>query len=110
VGLLDGCAQDGREEGRGRCQFITVDSCLELTLITPHHYRFLARTGSDMSPSTYCWFQPQTNSDVNLHYRFSATPNHFLVLKHRTGSEGFSLLVSKNLALMSYSVVVRHSL
>jgi hypothetical protein len=47
-------AQDGREDGGEDsgsflyCQRITVISWLESTVISPHHCRFLARTGSDM--------------------------------------------------------------
>ena len=104
------CARDGRDEGGEDygsflyCHFITVSSCLEPTVIAPKQCRFLARTGSDMWPLTQCRLQPQTGSDVDLHCRFWPTPNHFLILKPRTGSEG-SLSVGRNPAVMRPAVM-----
>jgi hypothetical protein len=69
-------------------------------VISPNHYRFLARTSGDMWPSSYCRFQPQPSSDVDIHCRFWPTPNHFLILKPRTSNEGSSLPVGRNPALM----------
>jgi hypothetical protein len=87
------------------CHFITVGSWLEPTVIAPNSYWFLARTGSDMWLSTYCQLQPQTGSDVDLYYRFWPIPNHFLILKPRTDSEGSSLPVGLNPAVMMPAVI-----
>jgi hypothetical protein len=100
------CARDGREE-EGEdgasflyCDVITAGSCLEPIVIAQHHWQFLARTGSDKWTSSHCRFKPQTGKDVDLHWRFWPSPNHFLIFKLRTGSEGTSLPVHSNLAVM----------
>ena len=45
---------------RGRQLFllrnITVGLSQKQIVIAPHHCQFVARTGSDISPSIYCWF------------------------------------------------------
>jgi hypothetical protein len=106
------CARDGREEeGEDGASFlyyhfITVGSWLEPTVIAPNHCRFLARTESDKWPPAHYRCKPQTSSDVVLHCQFLSSPNYFLIFKLRTGSEGTSLPVLTNPAVMSNSVVV----
>ena len=85
--------------------FITIGSWLEPTVIAPNHCRLLVRTGSDKWPPTHCRCKPQTNSDVVLHYRFNPSPNHFLIFKLRTGSEGISLPVLTNPTVMRPAVI-----
>jgi hypothetical protein len=74
-------------------------------VIAPDQCQFLARIGSDMWPCTHCQFQPQIGSDVDLHCRFWPTPNHFLILKPRTCSEGSSLPVGRNPTMMMPAVM-----
>ena len=85
----DGREEEGEDGARFLyCHFITIDSWLEPTVIALNQCRILARTGSDKWPSTHCRFQPRTSSDVDLHCRFLSIPNHFLIFKLKTDSEG----------------------
>jgi hypothetical protein len=45
----------------------------QLFVLSVYHRRFLARTGSDIWPSTHCRFKPQISCDGHFHGRFSLT-------------------------------------
>jgi hypothetical protein len=105
------CARDGREE-EGEddtnflyCDVVTVGYWLEPAVMAQNHWRSLARTGSDKWSSTHCRCQPQTGNDVDLHCWFWPSPNHFVIFKLRTGSEGTSLPVHPNPAVMRPAVM-----
>ena len=74
-------------------------------MFSQNHCRFFARAGSDKWLSTHCRRKPRTDSDVDFHYRFWPAPNHFLIFKFRTGSEGISLPVHPNPAVMRPTVM-----
>jgi hypothetical protein len=65
-------------------------------VIAPHHYRLVARSGSDIYHRPFT----ETGCDVDFHCKLLATPNHFLILKRRTTGEGLSLPVLQKPALM----------